>query len=384
MDQAVATNAKQIKLEESDAAMLDSDDVVPEVLSQCESLVFQGTLRASPINAADKGRDREEVWERTELQILDNGLVFVSEGQNIAFEYFKMRSTWTQDNTFCIKMKAADMPHFHFACGEEGAADKIKELTRQKVEKRLEMLAEAVAQTPRSQLEAKPEEKCVLVIDMPCTARRKLVEVLKKSRQNCCTVRAYDEALAKYDAEPERFTSIMMELFLDNDAPGPTLSAFQLVRAIRHRERGAERSRVPIFAISKKNFDDTVEDMGTDTVQVSSCLCHCEEAGFDGYMMKPVSSRKMRSLLAQYVAASSIAKGAYFSRMGPGLDHSEGGEHDSFDANLAEFYAKEDRFARLVFLPALITRAIMKRFYWLCTLIGFRISPAQRDRIYIF
>jgi hypothetical protein len=42
----------------------------------------------------------------------------------------------------------------------------------------------------------------------------------------------------------------------------------------------------------------------------SSNLCHCEQAGMDGYMLKPPTRTKLRTLLTQYLAARQSVGGA--------------------------------------------------------------------------
>jgi len=42
----------------------------------------------------------------------------------------------------------------------------------------------------------------------------------------------------------------------------------------------------------------------------SSNLCHSEQAGMDGYMLKPPTRAKFRTLLTQYLAARQSVGGA--------------------------------------------------------------------------
>jgi hypothetical protein len=127
---------------------------------------------------------------------------------------------------------------------------------------------------------------------------------------------------------------------------------------------------------------------GQDTIKVSddevkvlrsSNLCHSESAGMDGYMMKPPSRTKLRTLLTQYLAARHSVGGARVrgGLMTQAIRQSEGGEDELFDEALAEFYAKEHWFPRLFFLPFFVTRRLMRSFWYLLSCYGVHIKGSN-------
>uniref|UniRef100_A0A7S0MW30 Response regulatory domain-containing protein n=1 Tax=Pyramimonas obovata TaxID=1411642 RepID=A0A7S0MW30_9CHLO len=180
-----------------------------------------------------------------------------------------------------------------------------------------------------------------------------------------------------YKKNPAFFSMIFTEIHVSEDMTG-----WKLAREVRKFEEENKLPRTPIFAVTKEHFDDTGVDLDAeDKEERSSNLCHSEAAGMDGYMMKPPSRYKLRTLLANYINAKKSSPNPQSGAMTEAIHSGHGPDWDeNFDLALAEFYTKEQHWLpRLLFLPALITRKFMKWFWWTLRCYGYTFGKAVRD-----
>lgn len=192
-----------------------------------------------------------------------------------------------------------------------------------------ETLREDMAFAPPEADEAAAKRALILVAEDNPTNQMVIRQMLSRMGFACEIAKDGAVALRLYDAARERYGLLLTDFHM------PEMDGFALTAAVRERER-THGERLPIIALTADALSGTEEK--------------CLEAGMDGYLTKPIDSRRLGLMLAQWLPQAlplRRAAAATAVQAMPAAPEAPSWDRDIFDpARLAESFGSFDATAK--------------------------------------
>jgi len=190
-----------------------------------------------------------------------------------------------------------------------------------------ETLREDMAFAPPEPDAAAAMRALILVAEDNPTNQMVIRQMLSRMGFACEIAKDGAAALKLYDAARDRYGLLLTDFHM------PEMDGFALTAAIRQREE-TTGARLPIIALTADALSGTEEK--------------CLDAGMDGYLTKPIDSRRLGQMLAQWLPqALPLRRAAAAAQAMPAAPEAPSWDRDIFDpARLVESFGRFDATAK--------------------------------------